>query len=260
MDFALTSEQQELKRQARSWLAERYPLDRDWDAAPDDAWADLADLGWLGVSVAEEEGGAGLGFLEEAVLLEELGRALYPGPYFSTVALALPQLSGEQQAEVAAGGKRWSAEVDGLVPDWGLVDAVLTDDGEAAPEGEALESIDPTRPLGRLANPRGGEASPRALAALAALEAGPLERDGEPARALGHVGIPVAVEALVGQPRRDHSVAEERLRAAQQRRQRELEVHHQAVHAASFVRMASATRERSCAGEPPKCSIHCARL
>src|SRR5438132_1639784 len=160
MDFSVTEEQLELKAEARRWLDARFPLDRDWDAPWDPAgWGELAELGWLGVSVAEEHGGAGLGFLEEAVLLEELGYALYPGPYFSTVALALPQLSGEQQAEVAAGGKRWSAEVDGLVPDWGLVDAVLTDDGEAAPEGEALESIDPTRPLGRLANPPGGSAA-----------------------------------------------------------------------------------------------------
>ena len=60
------------------------------------------ELGWLGVSVSEDEGGAGLGFLEEAVLFEELGRALYPGPYFSTVALALPALA----AEAARDGRR----------------------------------------------------------------------------------------------------------------------------------------------------------
>ena len=91
MDFALTDEQQELKRQARAWLAERYPLDRDWDGPQNDRWAELAELGWLDVAEAD------LGFVEEALLLEELGYALYPGPYFSTVALALPQLSGEQQ-------------------------------------------------------------------------------------------------------------------------------------------------------------------
>jgi len=177
VDFSLTEEQLELKAEARRWLDAHFPLDRDWEAPWDPAgWRELAELGWLGVSVPEEHGGAGLGFLEEAVLLEELGYALYPGPYFSTVALALPQLSGEQQAKVAAGGRRWSAEVDGLVPDWGRVDAVLTDDGEVAPEGEALESIDPTRPLGRLASPRGGEASPRALAALAAEAVGVAQR------------------------------------------------------------------------------------
>ena len=47
MDFAFTAEQLELKRQARAWLSERYPLDRDWDGAEDDRWAELADLGGL---------------------------------------------------------------------------------------------------------------------------------------------------------------------------------------------------------------------
>src|SRR3954449_1964854 len=122
MDFAFTEEQLELKRQARAWLSERYPLDRDWDGKQDDRWAELAELGWLGVSVGEDEGGAGLGFLEEAVLFEELGRALYPGPYFSTVALALPGLGAEERTAVAAGEARWSSQVDGLVPDLGIVD------------------------------------------------------------------------------------------------------------------------------------------
>jgi alkylation response protein AidB-like acyl-CoA dehydrogenase len=79
MDFAFTEEQLELKTQARSWLAQRYPLDRDWDAQ-DDRWKDLGELGWL--DVAE----AGLGFVEEAMLLEEMGYALYPGPYLAHVA------------------------------------------------------------------------------------------------------------------------------------------------------------------------------
>jgi alkylation response protein AidB-like acyl-CoA dehydrogenase len=96
--FAFTPEQEALRAEARRWLEERYPHERvaeladseaGWDPA---SWAELAELGWLGVSVSEDEGGAGLGFLEEAVLFEELGRALYPGPYFSTVALALPGL------------------------------------------------------------------------------------------------------------------------------------------------------------------------
>src|SRR5207237_1487008 len=108
--------------------------------------------------------------------LEELGRALYPGPYFSTVALALPALPPEDRALVAAGKARWSAEVDGLVPDLALVDRVVTDDGAAAAEGESLPTMDSTRRLGRLApgprDPlRGGVDRPRLRAALA-LEAG----------------------------------------------------------------------------------------
>ncbi|HVW89290.1 MAG TPA: acyl-CoA dehydrogenase family protein [Gaiellaceae bacterium] len=80
MDFALNEIQEELKSQARAWLAEKYPLDRDWDGPQDDRWTELAELGWLDVAEAD------LGFVEEALLCEELGYALYPGPYLAHVA------------------------------------------------------------------------------------------------------------------------------------------------------------------------------
>ena len=156
MHFAFTPEQEALRAEARRWLDERYPHERvaeladsaaGWDPA---SWAELAELGWLGVSVSEDEGGAGLGFLEEAVLFEELGRALYPGPYFSTVALALPGLGPDERAAVAAGERRWSAQVGGLVPDLALVERVLTAGGEVAAEGETVKTMDATRRLGRL--------------------------------------------------------------------------------------------------------------
>jgi alkylation response protein AidB-like acyl-CoA dehydrogenase len=79
MDFTLSDEQIELKEAARSWLADKFPLDRDWDAQ-DDRWSELEEMGWT--DVAE----AGLGFVEEALLLEELGYALYPGPFLAHVA------------------------------------------------------------------------------------------------------------------------------------------------------------------------------
>lgn len=79
MDFTLSEDQLELRQAARAWLADRFPLDRDWDA-PDDRWSELAELGWL--DVAE----AGLGFVEEALLLEEMGYACYPGFYLGHVA------------------------------------------------------------------------------------------------------------------------------------------------------------------------------
>jgi alkylation response protein AidB-like acyl-CoA dehydrogenase len=79
MDFALSGDQLELKQAARAWLADRFPLDRDWDAQ-DDRWAELEKLGWL--DVAE----AGLGFVEEALLLEEMGYVCYPGFYLGHVA------------------------------------------------------------------------------------------------------------------------------------------------------------------------------
>ena len=79
MDFTLTDEQQELKGAARAWLAEKFPLDRDWEKQ-DDRWSELEELGWTDVAAAD------LGFVEEALLLEELGYALYPGPFLQHVA------------------------------------------------------------------------------------------------------------------------------------------------------------------------------
>jgi len=182
MDFTLTDEQLELKRQARAWLAERYPLDRDWDAPHDDRWSELAELGWLGVSVSEDEGGAGLGFVEEALLLEELGYALYPGPYLATVGFALSALGPEDRAAVASGETRWSVEVAGLTPWLGSVDRVVDMEGNSQPaRGEELVSVDTSRPLGRLERTNGtplpgGRDIPRARAAMAAEAVGIAQR------------------------------------------------------------------------------------
>jgi alkylation response protein AidB-like acyl-CoA dehydrogenase len=72
MRFALSDVQAELAETARRFLSDRFPIERvselvDSDAGWDPgAWASFAELGWLGVSVSEELGGAGLGFLEEA--------------------------------------------------------------------------------------------------------------------------------------------------------------------------------------------------
>jgi alkylation response protein AidB-like acyl-CoA dehydrogenase len=153
VDFTFTPEQEALREQARDYLA----------ANPEPTWAALAELGWTGVSVTEEEGGAGLGFVEEAVLFEELGRALYHGPYFSTVALALPALPSELRAEVAAGETSWTLALGPLVTDLDTAErvAVVGGDGIYELEGaerEILTTTDETRPLGVV---RGGEAGAR---------------------------------------------------------------------------------------------------
>jgi alkylation response protein AidB-like acyl-CoA dehydrogenase len=209
MDFTLTDEQQQLKDEARRWLATRYPAEA-WNV---EDWRELAELGWLGVSVPEEGGGAGLTFLEEAVLFEELGRALYPGPYFATVGLALPALSPEAQAQVAAGERRWSAEVEGVVPDLDKVDAVVADGAEHAAAGDLLESIDPTRTVAHLSrsdSPEGklGEVDlPRAWTALALEAVGvagrALELGVEHASTREQFGKPIGVYQAVS-----HSLAD----------------------------------------------------
>ena len=111
MDFSFSPEQEQLRAQARSFLEKRFPAarvaelatsDEGWDRA---SWPEIARLGWIGASIPEAQGGAGLTFVEEAIVFEELGRALYAGPYFSTVALALPALgcAADLLARVAAG-------------------------------------------------------------------------------------------------------------------------------------------------------------
>jgi len=153
VDFTFTPEQEALRDQARDFLA----------ANPEPTWAALAELGWTGVSVAEDDGGAGLGFVEEAVLFEELGRVLYHGPYFSTVALTLPALPSELRAEVAAGGTSWTLALGPLVTDLDTADrvAIVGGDGIYELEGaerEILTTTDESRPLGVV---RGGEAGLR---------------------------------------------------------------------------------------------------
>ena len=104
MDFAFNEEQQMLREQARSFLADKVSNDRVAELAQSDTYWDestlsaIAELGWVGLSVPEDKGGAGMGFLEEAVVFEELGYALYPGPYFATVGLALPALAENADA------------------------------------------------------------------------------------------------------------------------------------------------------------------
>lgn len=169
MDFALSPDQHELQSQARAFLEARFPLSRVAQLADSEAgwdpgsWQELAGLGWLGVSTPEPLGGTGLGFLEEAILLEELGRCLYPGPFLATVALALPALDDARRAEVASGSRRWSAALGGPedpVPDLDRVDQVVVAAGDRLlvmeATGERLASIDPTRTLGRLSR-SGGE-------------------------------------------------------------------------------------------------------
>jgi alkylation response protein AidB-like acyl-CoA dehydrogenase len=169
MDFSFSQEQEELRREARGFLEANA-------GAPLSA---LRELGWLGVSLPEERGGGGLSFVDEAILFEEAGRALYAGPFLTT-AVVLPAL-GELDE------RAWSVELDGLVPNLDSVDMVLTEAMEAVPaEGATLTCTDETRPLGRLA-PRergdsvGGDFEPVRLRLLAGLA---LEAVGVAQRAL----------------------------------------------------------------------------
>src|SRR5207237_5640171 len=95
MEFAFSEEQEMLRRSAREFLAKECSpkvvrrLMESADAYDAGLWKKLADLGWTSLGIPEQYGGVGT-FLDLIVVLEEAGRTLLPGPFFSTMGLAVP--------------------------------------------------------------------------------------------------------------------------------------------------------------------------
>ena len=93
MELGLNEVQQMLKSSAREFLSQESPLtlaramEEDPRGYTDELWRQLVGLGWTGLVFPEQYGGTGGNFLDLAVLLEEMGRSLVPGPFFSTVVL-----------------------------------------------------------------------------------------------------------------------------------------------------------------------------
>jgi len=112
MDFDLSGDQAALQGEARR-LLDRYSgpeqvraylaSDAPFDA---DLWAAMVEQGWTAVAVAEDRGGLGLGWVEAAVLLEEVGRHTSPVPYAPQL-LALDALADGRHGDLA------SALIDG---------------------------------------------------------------------------------------------------------------------------------------------------
>jgi alkylation response protein AidB-like acyl-CoA dehydrogenase len=102
--LAENDEQKQLRETVRKLLRDKAPLEalrQEPPAGLDRAlWRTLAEVGVVALAVPEKHGGLGQTALETAVVLEEMGRALYSGPYLSTVALAVPALlaSGDEAA------------------------------------------------------------------------------------------------------------------------------------------------------------------
>lgn len=94
MDYGLNEQQEMLKKTARDFLTTECPkslvkrMVNDDRGYPPELWRKIAELGWVGLAFPEEYGGTGGSFLDLAVLLEEMGRACLPGPFFATVVLA----------------------------------------------------------------------------------------------------------------------------------------------------------------------------
>src|SRR5256712_9776762 len=128
-----------LRRSAREFLAKECSTKvvrrlmestDDYDA---ELWKKITDLGWTALGIPEEYGGVGT-FLDLIVVLEEAGRALLPGPYFSTMGLAVPALieAGTEAQKNAALGAIASGDARATLAftepsaRWGSIEASLS--------------------------------------------------------------------------------------------------------------------------------------
>ena len=91
MNLDFTSEQVILRDSARKFLANECPYAKvkELEDSPEgydpDLWAQMAELGWLGWAFPEAYGGFEGEFTDLVIIQEEIGRAVYPSPFFSTV-------------------------------------------------------------------------------------------------------------------------------------------------------------------------------
>ncbi|MEU3500484.1 acyl-CoA dehydrogenase family protein [Streptomyces hundungensis] len=151
MDFQLTEEQRALKSGMRELLAARFDRDAlraavDRPAVDRALWWALGEAGFFALRLPEKEGGVGLGLPEAALLFEEAGRALLPGPLVATH-LAAREVPG------AATGETVVTRVDGPLVAWlDQADLVQGDAVDATP----IRSLDPLTPLHRTTGTRTG--------------------------------------------------------------------------------------------------------
>jgi alkylation response protein AidB-like acyl-CoA dehydrogenase len=105
MDFALSEQQEMLKKSAFDFLTKECTkklvreMEQDEKGYSPDLWQKIADLGWIGLVFPEQYGGGGLTFVDFTTLLEEMGKALVPGPFLSTVLCGLAILKWGTEAQ-----------------------------------------------------------------------------------------------------------------------------------------------------------------
>jgi alkylation response protein AidB-like acyl-CoA dehydrogenase len=170
MDFDLNEDQREIKSVARELLGARSGWARVREAAvageyDEPLWREIVELGWPGIAVSEANGGQGLGIVELAVLLEELGYACAAVPFLSTAVAAaiidrhsdgdlVEHLPGLLRGETRVGIGRTGLIVDGADGPA----ALLVDHGGLMGVDSAREplvTIDPTRRFGRMREGQG---------------------------------------------------------------------------------------------------------
>jgi alkylation response protein AidB-like acyl-CoA dehydrogenase len=171
VDFELNDDQQALRSAARELLDARstsaqvratFESDAPWDV---ELWKAMVEQGWTGIAVAEDAGGVGLGWVEVAVLLEEVGAHVAPAPILQQIVAldaltgtdwADPILAGDTIACVAASGAR---EVVPYAPSAAVAVCVRGDQLVAlAPASTREPAMDVTREVGWL-DPSVGDAT-----------------------------------------------------------------------------------------------------
>ncbi|MCH7945917.1 MAG: acyl-CoA/acyl-ACP dehydrogenase, partial [Armatimonadetes bacterium] len=105
MDLGLSEEQELLKNSAREFLENECPeehvraMEEDERGYSAELWKKMADLGWHGLAIPEEYGGAGFSYLDLCILVEEVGRALLPGPFIPNASCAGALILGGTDAQ-----------------------------------------------------------------------------------------------------------------------------------------------------------------
>ncbi len=128
MPLVLTEEQEMLRQSARGFLDGKAPVsalrklrdDNNEDGFDRGLWKEMAEMGWAGILVSEEHGGADFGFVGAGVLAEEMGRTLTASPFLSTsilAATALKKIGNDAQKQehlpnIAAGSALFALAVD----------------------------------------------------------------------------------------------------------------------------------------------------
>jgi alkylation response protein AidB-like acyl-CoA dehydrogenase len=93
MDFGFSEEQEMLRQSVRGFLDAECPMTyvrqmmEDERGYSQDQWKKMADLGWTGLIIPEQYGGAGLNMVDMVVVLEEMGKVVMPGPFYASVIL-----------------------------------------------------------------------------------------------------------------------------------------------------------------------------
>ena len=105
MDLRFSETQEILKKMARDFLTTECPktlvrkLEQSEEGYSPELWKKMAELGWMGLIIPEEYGGMGYTFQDLAVLLEEIGRNILPGPLVATVTSTFPILEAGTEGQ-----------------------------------------------------------------------------------------------------------------------------------------------------------------